>query len=336
MAYSKKVDGNISFSKIVSIILIRYKYCFMFFLSCFFLTYTYFYQQGIVLDILYPTKKMEKRFQKDKPPNHVDKRVICKGKISNANNIKLISYTIFGNNSETKWGGFIVDIANEIRNSSLYFDWLIRIYHENLSRSFRENINSQYKHVSFCDVNSISKFEDLIEKNGMVWRYLPLVDWTVDITCFRDLDSPILRREEDAVKEWLNTGRIIHVMRDRNVHTSRIMGGLWCFKSSKNRLLAKEIWNFIFRKSEFRTKEKEAPKGNDQNVLNSYIWPLVEDDVLQHDSYNCKIYQGSVPFPTKRDSAHHYVGCVRPCNDIISKICPRDCRPEKHLDWIFC
>ncbi|KAB7500862.1 hypothetical protein Anas_06871 [Armadillidium nasatum] len=44
----------------------------------------------------------------------------------------------------------------------------------------------------------------------------------------RDLDSEVLRREYDAVSEWLNsTTKSLHIMRDHPHHRHQILGGIW-------------------------------------------------------------------------------------------------------------
>ena len=48
----------------------------------------------------------------------------------------------------------------------------------------------------------------------MIWRFFPTLDPQVDAFMSRDLDSIIKLREVDAVEEWLESGKTLHVMRD--------------------------------------------------------------------------------------------------------------------------
>ncbi len=41
----------------------------------------------------------------------------------------------------------------------------------------------------------------------------------------RDADSPLLPREEEAVREWLVSDGIFHVMRDNKMHCVPLLGG---------------------------------------------------------------------------------------------------------------
>lgn len=53
-----------------------------------------------------------------------------------------------------------------------------------------------------------------------------MLDGLVDTAMSRDSDSPIIPREEDAVREWLASDRIFHIMRDHPMHCTSILGGI--------------------------------------------------------------------------------------------------------------
>lgn len=47
--------------------------------------------------------------------------------------------------------------------------------------------------------------------------------------------------------------------------------------------------------------------------------------------------------PTKRPVYNCFVGCSQCCDQIedgdnfkYNKVCPKDCRPKEHQDWIYC
>ena len=42
----------------------------------------------------------------------------------------------------------------------------------------------------------------------------------------RDSDSRIIPREEDAVREWLASDRVFHIMRDHPWQCTSILGGI--------------------------------------------------------------------------------------------------------------
>ena len=61
----------------------------------------------------------------------------------------------------------------------------------------------------------------------MLWRFLPVLDPSVDLMVSRDLDSRLTTREQAAVQEWIDTGLAFHVMRDNPQHGTEILGGMW-------------------------------------------------------------------------------------------------------------
>ena len=60
----------------------------------------------------------------------------------------------------------------------------------------------------------------------MNWRFLPLIDPTVDLFLSRDSDTQILAREVAAVNQWLRMNSTFHIIRDHPLHDSHILGGL--------------------------------------------------------------------------------------------------------------
>ena len=62
----------------------------------------------------------------------------------------------------------------------------------------------------------------------MTWRFLPLMDPTVDQLMPRDCDSIVTLREVAAVNQWLESKATFHIMRDHQYHCDLeypILGG---------------------------------------------------------------------------------------------------------------
>lgn len=79
---------------------------------------------------------------------------------------------------------------------------------------------NEYGNVDFCDVTKLhvnliddKSFLNASQAHAMIWRYFPLADEFVDVAAFRDSDSFILKREVDAVNEWLESEKMGHIMR---------------------------------------------------------------------------------------------------------------------------
>ena len=49
----------------------------------------------------------------------------------------------------------------------------------------------------------------------------------------RDLDALIVPREIAAVKDWIKSGKALHIMRDHPLHKTAILGGMWGLKLRK-------------------------------------------------------------------------------------------------------
>jgi hypothetical protein len=79
-------------------------------------------------------------------------------------------------------------------------------------------------------------------------------------------------------------------------------------------------------------------KGFDQFFLTDQVWPITKTNATIHDSYTCKSFIGS-PFPTKRIGAC-FVGRIADLgcelNNSSYMICPQNCRPKDHQEWIYC
>lgn len=75
-------------------------------------------------------------------------------------------------------------------------------------------------------------------------------------------------------------------------------------------------------------------KVADQTFLRTHVYKKILDHTLVHDSYNCKVL-GGVGWPTKRDG-DCFVGGFD-CNSTNAYyICPVECRPADHKEWLYC
>ncbi|RXG55008.1 hypothetical protein Avbf_17536 [Armadillidium vulgare] len=84
------------------------------------------------------------------------------------------------------------------------------IYH------FFNQLWKNWTFVNFCDIDNLPAPIYTVRPYPVtMWRFAPLGDDQVDVMLSRDLDSEILKREYDAVSEWLNsTNKSLHIMRD--------------------------------------------------------------------------------------------------------------------------
>ena len=261
----------------------------------------------------------------------------CNNKISGMGSEYILSYTAFGSNYWEKYGKNVKKLAESAAKSSLYHDWTVRVYHDSYPVDLQVNFTKTYKNLEFCDVRNIvlpfSPNLNISNINGMTWRFIPMADPTVGIMCSRDLDAEIYKREEDAVYYWMRTSKTLHTMRDHLQHGIEILGGMWCYRTTKNLIRAAQYLELMLKNAGKRNRTSEAKKGDDQFMLQRYLWPKVKNDAIQHDSYLCKSYPGSIPYPSQRSSINEVIGGG---GDAAASECPIDCRPKDHTDWLYC
>ena len=157
----------------------------------------------------------------------------------------------------------------------------------------------------------------------------------------RNLGSPLTRRERAAVNAWLVSNKLIHAMRDHPKHRVYMLAGMWGFRPSFNRSLARLI---LLKLHDQQLMTCYGGKG-DQKFLADHVWPYAKFQALAHDSFHCLRNYGlkPEPFPTQRHlekGTNCFVGCIRPCCDKGTTMpftqCPKECRPKDHPEWIYC
>ena len=185
----------------------------------------------------------------------------------------------------------------------------------------------------------------------MIWRFFPTLDPQVDrvlsryfnilaescriilISFARDLDSRFTEREVAAVSEWVESGASIHAMRDNAMHHVPLLGAGWGASLSKEGIRKDWEYSWLRILNDSLTYSARTRKGPDQIILTRYIWPWARNMSLQHDSYTCQYYPGSIGFPTqRRDQDYNFIAAVG--NMRIWVECPEMCRRNKN--WTHC
>ncbi|KAB7496591.1 hypothetical protein Anas_11174 [Armadillidium nasatum] len=227
-----------------------------------------------------------------------------------------------------------------MQNISVFYPgWRVRVYASSPDISFLQSIMKNWTFVNFCDIDNLPPPIYSVRFYPVtMWRFAPLGDDQVDVMLSRDLDSEILKREYDAVSEWLNsTNKSLHVMRDHPGHCVTILGGMWGIrvtKPSERRRLK------IIRQEMFKSVFNERSTRDDQTYLKIKLWPEFNTDFIAHDSFCCDEYNDSSPFPTRREDGKYVgasiFGSESPSDEIVTWECHPICRPENHTDWEYC
>jgi hypothetical protein len=194
-----------------------------------------------------------------------------------------------------------VGAIRNIEQAKNYFPgWICRFYiDENCDEKLIETIKGD--NVEVILVNSKDSF------HGMFWRFWASEDPEVDIFLSRDCDSRFSDREFFAIKEWLESDKEFHIMRDHPYHAVPILGGMW---GCRNGLMRKiSLSKMIENWGQFQRK------GIDQDFLGECVYPLVKDVAMEHCGFNLN-YGGEIkPFPTTRNN-YEFVGDVFDENEI--------------------
>lgn len=205
-------------------------------------------------------------------------------------NKKIISVSLWGNKEIYNKGL----ISNHKLLNTIYKDWSLVVYYDDkITKESKDYINN----------NNIESY-DMTNSNidGMMWRFLISDKYENGYVIFRDCDSRISLREELAVKEWIDSGKTIHVMRDHPYHqipygnnSLGILGGMWGIKLGQ--LNIRELID----KFMLEDKEGSVGYGCDQKFLKEIYNKFINDKFV-HDEF----FEGN-RFPIKRDD-YHFVG----------------------------
>lgn len=223
-------------------------------------------------------------------PQRVETQLIRQGSYPVPISTKVISYSLYGN--EHRYSDGVLENAKLYK--IIYPGWIMRVYHDQtVPITVLDKLRD--KGVQLVDMTGTT-----FNNNKMVWRFLPASDLTVKLFCSRDADSRLSLREKSAVNAWINSGKNFHVMRDHPAHSNYAMsGGLWCGTHDAVPDMDHRLKSFTLNQDYLQ----------DMNFLNTVIWPLAKDNVLQHDSFSCNKFGGGIPFPTPRTGWEH-VGSV--------------------------
>lgn len=203
--------------------------------------------------------------------------------------MRVVSYSLWGDNPKYNTGA----LRNAELVQLLYPGWQARFYVG--TNTPPETIEGLQDRGAF--VIDMGKPGDW---TGMFWRFEAASDPDVDVMISRDCDSRITPREVAAVKQWLGSGAMFHIMRDHPHHATEILGGMWGVRAP----LLSDMNNLI----------EHYIKGDfwqvDQNFLREVVYPRVAQFSIVHDEFFQKI-----PFPTPR-VGREFVGLAYDENDI--------------------
>jgi hypothetical protein len=180
---------------------------------------------------------------------------------------KIISFSLYGDKKIYLNGA----IENAKLQPKIYPDWICRFYCDvTVPKETKEILKDLGAEV----FEMTSDFSDY-DQRKMFWRFFVNDDIEVERYIIRDCDSRLNLRESQAVKEWIESGKKFHMMRDHIRHGIFILGGMWGSTRGTIRDMTSKCKDWMQNHS----------GDNDQVFLNSIILPLVLQDHICHASY---------------------------------------------------
>lgn len=127
-------------------------------------------------------------------------------------------------------------------------------------------------------------------KSGLIntlERYRVLCNDDIDQVFVRDADSEINERDRWCISRFLESSYTVHTIRDHYYHKQKLMTGLTGFKfnSLVNKNAIKQDLDSILSKKPSPENE-EKKYGDDEIWLETYLHPLIKEELLVHTSIN--------------------------------------------------
>ncbi len=134
----------------------------------------------------------------------------------------------------------------------------------------------------------------------------------------------------------------IFLIKDNPAHNVPFIGSMWGLALERDRNVANEVYSILTNSIIARIYNFGSLSyyAFDQYLLANFVWKRARQNATIHDSYHCARLGPSKPFPTRRPEYMCFVTCLGCCdpkiNNRTSHICPFECRPKEHPDWIYC
>lgn len=197
---------------------------------------------------------------------------------------KVITYCLFGN--KLKYCHGIIEAV--LSCNLIFLDWEVWVYYSNGKQKVPESVikvlsNLNCKLIPFAESNTC-KGEDI---EGMMWRFAPLGDESVDVWLCRDADSRSSFREKKMIDEFLKSDKAIHSILDHHCH-GNLMGCNFGIHNTRVReRYPEKIIDMTTYIPELASK-KEIRRGYDQNWIGDHFMSVMRNkkDVLVHLSNN--------------------------------------------------
>lgn len=238
--------------------------------------------------------------------------------------MKIISFSLWGDQPKYNVGA----IKNAKLARELFPDWTCRFYvGESVPKEtiraiadvdktylwYMDEVPKEPSHVMYSGTLN-SPIQIFIKSTPGDWRMMldrfsPVGEADVDVMISRDCDSRLSIREKLAVDEWLESPHGFHTMHDHPHHSVPILGGMFGIK--------KGLFSELARHAIEWGKSHESRWQIDQDFLTDIVWPVVQNDTMNHDEFFRHLWGGR-PFSSQRLGLE-FVGATYDANDCIDQ-----------------
>lgn len=171
----------------------------------------------------------------------------------------------------TNYNKYISGLEENLKLIQKYYPgWYVYLYH-----------NEDFDINQIEDLKKYDLFETklITDKsiNAMQWRFLPNDDQDVELFIVRDVDSRITEREQVSVFEWIESGKILHIMRDHPHHQYTILGGMWGMRNQSDLNMSQSCKDYNLSNN-YNYENQWYEKWWDMNFLRDIIYPKYSTD----------------------------------------------------------
>lgn len=214
---------------------------------------------------------------------------------------KVISFCLWGNSAIYNSG-----LLQNIELAKQYYpDWICYVYIH--IPSVPDIIKEELKKHNNVELFPIER-KEIKPKRFMLYRFHVADDENVERFICRDTDSRISPREVLAVREWITSGKTLHIMRDHPRHYPKILGGMFGL-IRKNIINAKSVPTWAEEIDLFYSyTNPNLPEVDDQVFLENGIYSRYASDSIIHDEimgYETTAKNFHIPY----ERNGHFTGC---------------------------
>ena len=194
---------------------------------------------------------------------------------------RVFSFSLYGHDEAYMHAA--LRIASETKEK--FPGYLPRFY---VSQEIDEGLVTQLQDIGSEIIRKERKHDGI---EGMYWRFLAANDPEVEMAMIRDIDTLFTIRDQQVQKEWLESNKDYHIVRDNPKFLSIEVPG--CFWSCRGRKIP-QIGAMI---EDWCTDRFAYSFGADQDFLAHRVYPKMRHSLYVHTSYVAYIGERYHPTP---------------------------------------